>query len=395
MIDFGLISNLFLIELFYLNLLGFGVIGLLLALYFYYNYQKELQKSEKLALNLAEETKKNNQLNKNYQNLSDELKETKERLNVQNATIEKQNHALQTHGKRLLNANVDLSTYLEEIETQRKIIERQTRDTIDSILYAQHIQSAMLPKIDQIKKVLPQSFVFFRPRDIVSGDFYWFNSKSHRAIISAVDCTGHGVPGAFLSMIGNELLNKIVIFKGISEPDKILNQLNLEVRHTLKQKETENEDGMDIGLVAIHQVPPEMEELFGKPRLEFAGARSSLIYIQHNELFEIKGDKVPIGGFLYEEDHIFTKHIVDLSTPTIFYVFSDGYQDQFGGKDKRKFMVPRFRKLLFEIHHKPMDEQQKIIEETLMDWMGDGRQMDDILIIGVKIENNHIEQITV
>ncbi|MCU0446344.1 MAG: SpoIIE family protein phosphatase [Microscillaceae bacterium] len=317
--------------------------------------------------------------------LKADLQTLKSQLEVQTTTIEKQSQALQKHGKQLITANVDLSTYQEEIEQQRKIIERQSRDTIDSILYAQHIQEAMLPKIDQIKKTLPESFVFYRPRDIVSGDFYWFNTKSHRTIIGAVDCTGHGVPGAFLSMIGNELLNKIVVFKGISEPDKILNQLHLEIRHTLKQKETANEDGMDIALVAIHQVPQPMWGLFGKPYLEFAGAKNSLLYIQNNEMHEIKGDKVPIGGFLYEEEHRFQKHIVDISTPTTFYIYSDGFQDQFGGPEKRKFMVPRFRRLLFDMHQKPMGEQKNIIEDTLLAWMGEARQMDDILIIGVKL----------
>ncbi len=172
--------------------------------------------NQNLQKHLAQKDTQINQQQTQIKHLKTEIQEFKQQLEVQTTTIEKQSQALQKHGKQLINANVDLSSYQEEIELQRKIIERQSRDTIDSILYAQHIQAAMLPKIDQIKKTLPDSFVFYRPRDIVSGDFYWYNSKSHRTIISAVDCTGHGVPGAFLSMIGNELLNKIVIFKGIS-----------------------------------------------------------------------------------------------------------------------------------------------------------------------------------
>jgi serine phosphatase RsbU (regulator of sigma subunit) len=318
--------------------------------------------------------------------LQERLYEAQQLITVQKAIIEKQDHAIQKHGAELLKAKEEIEQSEAELLNRQKIIVRQNRDTIDSILYARHIQQAMLPKVEKIKEVVPESFVLFRPRDIVSGDFYWFNTKSHRTIISAIDCTGHGVPGAFLSMIGNELLNKIVNFKGISEPDKVLNQLHLEMRHTLQQKENGNEDGMDITMCTIHQVPEEMEDLFGKPRLEFAGAKNSLVYVQDGELHEIRGDKVPVGGFLYEEDHRFTKYVIPIDKPTVFYLFSDGFQDQFGGPQRRKFMVTRFRSLLFEIHDKPMAEQERILAETLDDWMGEYAQLDDILVIGVKLE---------
>ncbi|NJL11624.1 MAG: SpoIIE family protein phosphatase [Microscillaceae bacterium] len=262
---------------------------------------------------------------------------------------------------------------------------RKNRDTLDSILYARQIQQALLPQLDVIQSVFAESFVLFKPRDMVSGDFYWFNSKSHLSVIGAVDCTGHGVPGAFLSMIGNELLNKIVIFKGISEPDRILNQLQLEMRNTLKQKENGNEDGMDIGLCTLHLVPEDRQEWFGPPRLEFAGARNHLIYIQDQQLRVIKGDKIPIGGYLYQEDHSYTRHVVPLHTSTRIYLFSDGFADQFGGPEKKKFMMGRFRELLFSIHQRPMPEQKELLDQQLRQWIGTGPQIDDVLVMGFLI----------
>ncbi|MDX2303034.1 MAG: SpoIIE family protein phosphatase [Microscillaceae bacterium] len=277
-----------------------------------------------------------------------------------------------------------------ELHHQRIMLDRKSKDTLDSINYARQIQDALLPKMDVIQKTLPESFVFFKPRDIVSGDFYWFDAKNHRTIISALDCTGHGVPGAFLTMIANELLNKTVQLRGISEPDKILNQLQLEMRNTLKQKENGNEDGMDIAICTIHQVPPGLEELFGKPRIEFSGARSSMIYIQDGKLNRLRGDRIPIGGYLYQEDHIFTKQVIEISKPTTFYLFSDGFQDQFGGgEDRKKFMISRFKDLLLQIHKEPLDIQKNILGDTLSDWMGSFQQLDDILVIGVHIDPSH------
>jgi serine phosphatase RsbU (regulator of sigma subunit) len=321
-------------------------------------------------------------------------------LKIQNQSLYQQNQALQatisqqiSHITKLENTLLQhdhtliqaLDSSKAEIMQKQRIIEKHSRDLLDSIIYARHIQTAMLPKTESIRNAFDDLFVFFRPRDIVSGDFYWFNSKNHRSIIAVVDCTGHGVPGAFLSMIGNDLLHKIVTFKGISEPDKILHQLHLEMRYTLRQKESGNEEGMDMTVCTIHQVPADMQDLFGKPRIEFAGAKNSLVYVQNGELKEIKGNKAPIGGYLYEEELDFTKHTIEISTPTTLYMFSDGYQDQFGGKDKRKFMVTRFRKLLLEIHQHTMVEQEKILSHTLDEWMNDHTQVDDILVMGIQI----------
>jgi len=298
------------------------------------------------------------------------------------SNVTRMEKTLLQHDQSLISA---LDSSMAEITQKQKVIDRQSRDLLDSIIYARHIQTAMLPKPESIRNAFVDSFVLFRPRDIVSGDFYWFNTKSHRTIVAVIDCTGHGVPGAFLSMIGNDLLHKIVTFKGVSEPDKILRQLHLEMRYTLRQKESGNEQGMDMAICTIHQVPPDVQDLFGKPRLEFAGAKNSLVYLQNGEMNEIKGNKAPIGGYLYQEELDFTKHTVDISVPTTLYMFSDGYQDQFGGKDKRKFMVTRFRKLLYEIHKQGMPEQEQILSTTLDEWMADHSQVDDILVMGIQI----------
>lgn len=314
------------------------------------------------------------------------LKEARQFILEQNSVIQRKDHALLQKEKRLALADLEVHSSYEALMQQQEEIEHKTKNMLESLSYARHIQESLLPELSHIQKVLPESFILFRPRDIVSGDFYWFHALNHRTIISAIDCTGHGVPGAFLSLIGYELLNKIVISKDISEPDKVLNQLHLELRQSLRQKENKNEDGMELAFCAIHRVPQGMQDLFGKPRLEFAGARSSLIYIQHGKLHQIKGDKVPIGGHLYQENHKFTKHTIDISVPTTFYIFSDGYMDQFGGNNRRKFMMSRFRALLQDIHEEPMDQQRIILENQLKQWMGNYMQLDDILVMGVKLD---------
>ena len=177
-------------------------------------------------------------------------------------------------------------------------------------------------------------------------------------------------------MVGNDLLNAIVKDKHILQADQILSQLHQGIREALQQKETQTNDGMDMALISL--------DLENK-KLEFAGAKNPLIYIQKGEIHQIKGDKIPIGGEQREMERVFTSHEVDISQPTTFYLFSDGYQDQFGGKKGKKFMSNRFKELLFEIHEKPMEKQKMILEETLISWMGKEEQVDDILVMGVRV----------
>ncbi|MCU0448070.1 MAG: SpoIIE family protein phosphatase [Microscillaceae bacterium] len=264
----------------------------------------------------------------------------------------------------------------EEVVKQKEIIEQINRDMTASISYASRIQEAMLPHWERIKMFIPEMFIFFQPRDIVSGDFYWFAEKDGKLLIAAIDCTGHGVPGAFMSMVGDAHLNQIVNADGITSPEVVLGKLHQRVRQSLKQAETQNRDGMDMALGVIDRY---------RQTLEYAGAKSPLVYIQNQELFEIKGDRTPVGGEQKEAHRVYTKHTLKIDQPTWVYMFSDGFADQFGGPEFKKFMGKRLRELLFEIHLKPFTEQKAILQQTFEDWKGKERQTDDVLVVGFKI----------
>lgn len=285
------------------------------------------------------------------------------------------------------NLNKDLEKKVEE--RTEELSDKNFKIT-SSINYAKRIQEVVLPPQAQIMSQLPEAMVFFKPRDIVSGDFYWFaeipskpdtelgtiNNTSKKFVLAAVDCTGHGVPGAFMSMVGNAYLNQIVRLQGLTSPEKILDELHLNIRKDLKQKETNNRDGMDLALVVFDSEAK---------ILEFAGAKNPLLYVQDGELHEIKGDKFPVGGYAHEQEQSFKKHVIDVSKPTTFYIYSDGFQDQFGGHKGRKFMSRRFKNMLLEMHALPMDEQKQQLEQQLQEWMQGHKQVDDVLVIGVHL----------
>jgi len=274
---------------------------------------------------------------------------------------------------------VMIFSYRRSLAANKKI-DHQNKSIKSSINYAQRIQEAMLPKPDLQKKLISDSFILLKPRDIVSGDFYWFSEikswYSPDVIIAAADCTGHGVPGAFMSMIGMNALNSIV-GSGIAEPDQILYELNKNIQSALQQEKTGNNDGMDIALCIYRKE---------KSILEFAGAKNPLVYIQEGKLTQIKGDVHPIGGSKRNHEFTYRKHKVPIEETTIVYLFSDGYRDQFGGKDGTKFLTKNFNKLLLEIHEKPMEEQKQILDQRIEDWKGKNPQTDDILVIGFKLE---------
>lgn len=277
---------------------------------------------------------------------------------------------------------------MSKIEEQNKEIITINSNLNDSITYAERIQKAFLPRVDNIKRYLPESFIFFKPRDVVSGDFYFFAKRNHKLIIAAVDCTGHGIPGAFMSLIGHNLLEEIVNVNAVTQPDKILSQLRQGIINALNQEETNNHDGMDIAICAIDQYPKELYEKRGIPHLEYAGAGNPLIYFQEHELIQLKPDKIIIGGFNnYLKGTRFTLHRIPLDKPTTFYIFSDGIQDQFGGERKKKFATRRLRALLQEIHQKDMEEQERILSKTIENWQKQSNQpqIDDMLLIGVRV----------
>ncbi|AFM02985.1 putative periplasmic ligand-binding sensor domain protein [Bernardetia litoralis DSM 6794] len=278
----------------------------------------------------------------------------------------------------LRSSNEELITQQQVVDERNQIIEKQNHNIISSINYAKRIQVAMLPTLESVEELLPNSFILFLPRDIVSGDFYWIEQQSEKIVVATVDCTGHGVPGAFMSLIGNDMLNKVIIDYSITKPNLILDVLNQEISNILKQRETDNRDGMDMNIWTWNQ----------KTRIvEFAGAKNPLIYIQNGELHEIKADKISIGGNYYDKEGIkYTNHTIKIDSPTVLYTFSDGYQDQFGGEKDKKFMKGKLKKLLLEIHELPMKEQNKILKDTFESWKKDFPQVDDVLIIGVKID---------
>ncbi|AFM05967.1 Stage II sporulation protein E (SpoIIE) [Bernardetia litoralis DSM 6794] len=297
---------------------------------------------------------------------------SKQQKKKANLKLQEKNNEISFQQAQIMKQNHELETALDDIENKNEQI-------TSSITYAKRIQEAMLPNISNIQKVLPESFIFFRPRDIVSGDFYFFHhfEKEQKTILAAVDCTGHGVPGAFMSMIGNEILSRIVAENHIKSPAKILNQLNQGIKTALHKDETHIHDGMDLAIVCIDKK---------NKTLTFAGAKNPIFYIQNNQLEVIKGDKMPIGGSEREHKNNFTEHIIDISVPTTFYIFSDGFQDQFGGEKGRKFMVKNFRNLLFDIHTKNTAEQKQILYQTLKNWMGNKhKSIDDVLVIGGKV----------
>ncbi|MGK7394265.1 MAG: SpoIIE family protein phosphatase [Candidatus Cyclobacteriaceae bacterium M3_2C_046] len=308
------------------------------------------------------------------------------KLTTRNKEIEQQNREIEEQKGVLLRQRDEIQLQTKEIEDALGKLRLKDNNITSSINYAKRIQEAFLPNLDLIQTHLPESFVYFNPRDLVSGDFYWFKyvapvdddffSIKEKIIISAVDCTGHGVPGAFMSLIGMELLNQIVNLKGITSAERILNELHRQIRHSLDQESSQNRDGMDMSLCVIHK-----EER----ALEFAGAKNPLIYIQNGELFHLKGDKMPIGGQQNEDKREFTPHRISLKVPTTVYLLSDGIQDQFGGPENRKFMIKKLKALLLEIHQRPMEEQYAIIEDTVEQWKGQNKQVDDMLIIGFKI----------
>lgn len=272
------------------------------------------------------------------------------------------------------------NTLLEEqniqINSQKKVIEEKNKDLTDSIEYAQKIQESLLSKTEELNTKLKDIFILFKPKDIVSGDFYWTGEKNGKLIISAIDCTGHGVPGAFMSMLGDSYLNQIIYHLGITSPEQILTELDKNIKSALKQEDTNNQDGMDMALCSIDMKTKS---------IEFAGAKNPLVYIQNGEVHKIKGSRQPIGGSI-EKGSGFEKHELKIDTPTSFYMFSDGYQDQFGGPKGKKFMVKKLQNLLVEIHNEPMTKQKEILDNTITEWMNGTEQIDDILVLGFKID---------
>jgi PAS domain S-box-containing protein len=265
--------------------------------------------------------------------------------------------------------------------TERKQIELEIqskgRKITESINYAKRIQSAILPSNEVIRQVLPDSFILYKARDVVSGDFPWFINVGDTMYFAAVDCTGHGVPGALISLIGYFLLNDIVKGRKIDDPGEILDQLDRGVTRTLRQDsdDSKTKDGMDIALCKI--------DLKNK-QVSYAGAHRSLYFMNSGELEEIKGNKFPIGGGIYKNQTKFTSTTIDVKKDDSIFFCSDGFPDQFGGPDNRKYGPRRLREAIVKHHKKSMKEIYKEIDTEWMEWKGEQKQTDDVLLIGVR-----------
>lgn len=265
-----------------------------------------------------------------------------------------------------------------KIEKQKEEIEEQKKHITDSIYYARRIQNAILPSFSMIDAQLKNYFIYYLPKDIVSGDFYWVHETDGLFMVAAVDCTGHGVPGAFMSIVGFNQLNSAVTVKKARSASKILDELNKGVITTLNENtgDTSIKDGMDMALCVF-----DLE----KKKAEFAGANNPLVLIRDNKIVRYKGDRFPIGAYEGSDTLSFANNEIDLMDGDCLYLFSDGYADQFGGLDGKKFMYKRFEELLLEVHSMPMNVQKETLDKRLAKWKGSNDQVDDILVIGIKI----------
>ncbi len=271
-----------------------------------------------------------------------------------------------------------LSLQVNEINYQNTIIKEKNKDITDSILYAKRLQEAVLPLAEDLTNYFPESFVLFKPKDIVSGDFYWFEKVNNKIIFIVGDSTGHGVPGAFMSILGHNLLNQIILEENITQPSEILSLLDKRVTNALNKKGSKQEynDGMDIGICVVDNE---------KRKLYYSGANRPLVIKRGEEIFELKQNKFAIGGINASESKVFVQHEIDTIKNDSLYLFSDGYYDQFGGPKGKKFKFKQLQELLLSFAHKPMLEQIELLNVAFENWRGNLEQIDDVCVIGVRL----------
>ncbi len=265
----------------------------------------------------------------------------------------------------------------ETIKSQSRLVQSQNKDIKDSIRYAERIQQAILPPVLEFTDKFPNSFIFHRPKDILSGDFYWIEENEDYLFVAAADCTGHGVPGALISIVNYNLLNKAVLEKNIYDPAEILDAVNNWLTESLHQTYNAStvKDGMDVSIITINKKTKE---------LKYAGAFNPIYIVNKTILREIKGDKFPVGMFLGEKPKPFVSHSIHLEKNDVIYLFTDGFPDQFGGPKGKKYKYKQFKNLFTEINQLPINEQNKKIQAEFENWKKDFEQVDDVLIIGIK-----------
>jgi PAS domain S-box-containing protein len=264
----------------------------------------------------------------------------------------------------------------QQLISKNKELEQHNKDMVDSILYASRIQEAILPDVQNIKNAFKDAFVLYQPKDVVSGDYYFFYRKKNKVFVAAVDCTGHGVPGALMSIIANGILREVIVKKGLEEPSEILYALDDELYLALNKKDGNDitNDGMDISLGVF-----DLEN----NSLSYAGAFRPMLMIRNNEIIEFEANRYPIG-FYGDVKKEFSSREVQLQENDTFYFFTDGYCDQFGGEQRKKFNRKRFKELLLSAQSMEMEEQESFLQYALLNWRQEEEQMDDILVMGVK-----------
>ena len=327
-------------------------------------------------------------------------KEKSERIKVEEIkyVIEQKNKELegkvQKRTLEISEKNTELEQIIEELDTTNETlrytinrVEEQNTQITSSIAYAQRIQQATLPSLDEIRKSFPENFIVFRPLQVVSGDFYWFLELEEKHFLGAFDCTGHGVPGAFMALVANELLNEIVVHKKIISPDKILEELHKSIQRSLKQNETKDQDSIDGSLMCIEKNQGENlnKDENQTYRVQISSAKNSVYVFDSIGLKEIKGERKSIGGNVHQGEVTFPLHTLEIKEQTDFYMLSDGLQDQFGERNDKKFMKKRVSELLTEITTYDSTLQKRTLESTIDNWKGSKEQTDDILVIGLRL----------
>lgn len=304
----------------------------------------------------------------------DQIEELKKQLEMSQQAIKE----LEETNAHLVTATWRERELKQELQTTKALVEEQNKKILDSINYARRIQQAIIPRNELLDELLGEHFVFYKPKDVVSGDFPWVYELKNHVYVAAVDCTGHGVPGAMMSLIGFLLLNDVVHHEEkVKEPNEVLRELHEGVVRTLKQDDPNNKaaDGMDIALVRINKETGE---------IAYSGAHRPLYHLHNGELTEYKGSKFPIGGNQYGGKNSYENHSFKVNKGDSIYFFSDGLPDQFGGPEKLKYGPKRIRRQITENTDKSMQELNEFFNESFYDWMGDMKQIDDVLLLGIK-----------
>ncbi len=311
-----------------------------------------------------------------YNNLKNKVVQDNNAQKMNKIEFDYQYKSITTEAKEIKEKNELLTKAFSQIEKQSKEIETKNKSITDSIHYAKRIQFAILPEDKKIKNYLKDYFIYYQPKDIVSGDFYWVEKVGDKIIFSVIDCTGHGVPGAFVSLIAYNALNKVVLEKGITEPAAIINEMNVLVTNLFKNSEENIRDGMDMGICTLD---------INDDTLQFSGAFNSLFIFSDCQLTEIKGNRESVGASIYQREKCFINNTIPVKKGDVVYLSSDGFPDQFGGENGRKLKWKGLKELLSRVGNEPIENQKIKITSYFNKWKGKQEQLDDVCIMGVKI----------